>query len=209
MDDTIALWTAEPSADRPLLALLHGYGSDERDLFSLARFLPEEYVCVAVRAPEQPHWPMPGFSWYPINDLESRDATAITTSAQNFLGWFSDQPASSRGILGFSQGAAIATQALRLASEEISFVVNLAGYAAPGNLPGDAALKEKRPPVFWGRGSHDDVIPPHLVEHTTSWLPQHATLSGRIYPGLTHSISQDELDDVVTFLDKQLRASAP
>ena len=58
--------------------------------------------------------------------------------------------------------------------------------------------------MFWGRGTHDDVIPPFLVEHTTQWLPEHADLSGRVYPGLTHSVSEQELADVVTFLDKQL-----
>jgi len=32
----------------------------------------------------------------------------------------------------------------------------------------------------------------------------HSELSGRVYPGLTHSISQDELDDVRAFLDARL-----
>ncbi|HEY6124566.1 MAG TPA: hypothetical protein VIV63_07930, partial [Steroidobacteraceae bacterium] len=66
-----------------------------------------------------------------------------------------------------------------------------------------AALK---PPVFWGRGTNDDVIPEFLVDHTTEWLPGHAELSGRVYPGLTHSVSEQELDDVRVFLDKQLEA---
>jgi phospholipase/carboxylesterase len=58
--------------------------------------------------------------------------------------------------------------------------------------------------VFWGRGTRDDVIPPFLVEHTISWLPEHVELSGRVYPGLTHSVSENELDDVRVFLEKQL-----
>ncbi len=39
------------------------------------------------------------------------------------------------------------------------------------------------------------------------WLPEHATLSGRVYAGLTHSVSQEELDDVRVFLEKQLAAA--
>ena len=108
------------------------------------------------------------------------------------------------GLLGFSQGAAVALQAMRLRPERFAFAVNLSGYATPGELPGDAALAERRPPVFWGRGTSDDVIPPVLVEHTVTWLPEHMDLSGRVYPGLTHSVSEPELDDVRVFLEKRL-----
>ena len=42
------------------------------------------------------------------------------------------------------------------------------------------------------------------MTHTTQWLPEHVDLSGRVYPGLTHSVSEQELDDVRVFLEKQL-----
>ena len=32
-------------------------------------------------------------------------------------------------------------------------------------------------------------------------LPRHVELSGRVYPGLTHSVSEPELDDVRVFLN--------
>ena len=55
-------------------------------------------------------------------------------------------------------------------------------------------------------GSRDDVIPAALVAHTAQWLPDVVDLSGRVYPGLTHSVSQEELDDVGVFLRKRLEA---
>lgn len=36
----------------PLLILLHGYGSNEQDLFSLASQLPDSFTIVSVRAPQ-------------------------------------------------------------------------------------------------------------------------------------------------------------
>ena len=39
----------------PLLILLHGYGSNEEDLFSFASELPEEFFIVSVRAPYDLH----------------------------------------------------------------------------------------------------------------------------------------------------------
>ena len=206
-DSDAALWSvaAAERGERPLLLLLHGYGADERDLFGLTAYLPPEYVVASVRAPLTPPFPAPGYSWYPIEGLDGRDPVHVTDAASLVLDWLDvAAPDAVVGLLGFSQGAAVALQALRLRPDRFAFAVNLSGYVTPGSLPDDAALAERRPPVFWGRGTRDDVIPPFLVEHTISWLPEHVELSGRVYPGLTHSVSENELDDVRVFLEKQL-----
>ena len=49
----------------PLLLLLHGYGSNEEDLFSFATELPDEYYVVSARAPfNMMHG---SYAWYAIN----------------------------------------------------------------------------------------------------------------------------------------------
>lgn len=202
LDDSLTLWSHPARDGMPLLVLLHGYGADENDLFGLVPYLPEGIAVASVAAPLVPPWPMPGRSWYAIESLDTRDAAGITTAAEALLRWLPTDAASSVALLGFSQGAAVSLQALRLAPERIDAVVALSGYAAPGDLPNDAALQEQKPPVFWGRGSRDDVIPPKLVDHTAQWLPAHSELSGRVYPGLTHSISEQELADVRIFLSQ-------
>ena len=208
LDDAAVLWSAEPGdrAGRPLLVLLHGYGADERDLFGLVPYLPPEFAVAAVRAPLAPPFPAPGYSWYPIENLEDRDPAHTTAAATRLIEW-TDAAASAHpsiGLLGFSQGAAVSLQAMRLEPDRYAFAVNLSGYVTTGELARDAELAERRPPVFWGRGTNDDIIPGFLIDHTTDWLPRHVDLSGRVYPGLTHSVSEQELTDVRTFLDKQL-----
>ena len=49
----------------PLLLLLHGYGSNEEDLFSFASELPQDHYVISVRAPYdlQPY----GYAWYAIH----------------------------------------------------------------------------------------------------------------------------------------------
>ena len=49
----------------PLLLLLHGYGSNEEDLFSFANELPEEYFVISVRAPYDLMYG--SYAWYAIN----------------------------------------------------------------------------------------------------------------------------------------------
>ncbi len=205
IDDSVVRWSAPASerAGRDVVVLLHGYGSDENDLFGLVPHLPAGAVYAAVRAPLAPPWPMPGHSWYPIEGLDGRDGAHVTRAAEAVLAWLDAQGVTSAGLLGFSQGGAVSLQALRIDSERVRFAINLSGYVTPGELPGDAALLESKPPVFWGRGTHDDVIPEPLIAHTIEWLPPRSELSGRVYSGLAHAVSAEELTDVTAFLATQ------
>lgn len=207
--DRDAVLQTGPASGLPLLVLLHGYGSDERDLFGLVRALPEGLRIVSLPAPLPAPWPMPGRSWYPIEELEQGGTASATAAAAAVLSWIAEEGADAPTIalLGFSQGASIALQALRLdrgpdGAGRIDAVIDLSGFALPGALPGDEALRALRIPVFWGRGTHDDVIRPALIDLTAQWLPDHADLSGRVYPGLTHSVSEEELADVSRFLER-------
>ena len=49
----------------PLIIMLHGYGSDENDLFSFASELPSKYAIISLKAPYglNPH----GNAWYAIH----------------------------------------------------------------------------------------------------------------------------------------------
>ncbi|WP_029150141.1 alpha/beta hydrolase [Microbacterium indicum] len=198
LDDAAVLRSGDPSL--PLVVLLHGYGSDERDLFALRSRLPEQFSYAAVRAPLTPPFPQGGWSWYPIEGLASRDPAAVTAAAEALLAWL---PEEAVGLVGFSQGGAVSLQAMRLAPERFDFVVNLSGYWAGGSLPGDAALAEAPVPVFWGRGADDAVVPAEAVTLTTLELPPHSALAGRVYPGLGHAVSDEELADLAAFLRRQ------
>jgi phospholipase/carboxylesterase len=210
IDAEATRWAPAERDGLPLLVLLHGYGSDENDLFGLRPFLPEGIAVASVAAPLSPPWPAPGRSWYPIEGINGRHPDGVTDAAEALLRWLDVEAASAPKIalLGFSQGAAVSLQAMRLDAARFGAIVALSGYATPGELPDDEELRTSRPKVFWGRGTHDDVIPEPLIDHTSQWLPDHADLTGRVYPGLTHSVSEDELHDVRIFLEKWLDDSA-
>ncbi len=104
------------------------------------------------------------------------------------------------GLLGFSQGGAMALELLRRAPERFAFAVSLAGFALPGERDGDARMSELMRPVFWGRGTADEVVPAASVARTQEWLPSHAELDERIYEGLGHSVSELEVADAAAFL---------
>lgn len=209
IDDEAVIWSAS-AADRdgrPLLVLLHGYNSNEGDLFGLAPYLPLEPAIASLRAPIFTGY---GNAWF---DLPAEGAELASESAERSLAgadaatdaiidWL-DRTApgsTSIGLLGFSQGGAMALELLRRAPERFAFAVSLAGFALPGERDGDQRMSELAPPVFWGRGTIDDVIPAASVARTQAWLPGHADLDERIYEGLGHSVSELELADAAAFL---------
>jgi phospholipase/carboxylesterase len=208
IDPAAVLWSAAAPdrLDRPLLLILHGYGSHEGDLFALAPHLPLQPTIAALRAP------LPagqGWSWFPIGVPGDPVGDALDAAALGVLAWLDalpEQP-TSIGLLGFSQGGAMTLQLMRHAPERFAFAVQLSGFIASGTHPGDARLAELRPPVFWGRGTLDPVIPEAAVQRTQAWLPTHSTVTERIYEGLGHSIAQAELAEIVSFLREQYPAA--
>ncbi len=44
------------------------------------------------------------------------------------------------------------------------------------------------------------MIWPAAIERLAAWLPEHADATIRVYPGLAHGVSGEEMDDVKAFL---------
>ena len=205
IDPDAVLWSApeRERAGRPLLVLLHGYGSHEGDLFSLSPGLPLSPVIASLRAPLTAG---PGNAWFPLSAETPPDQLEglVDAAAQAILDWLDTTDSTSVGLLGFSQGGATALQLLRLAPTRFAYTVMLSGFVVGANHPGDAALAAARPPVFWGRGTVDQVIPGAAIDWTGVWLPKHAETTTRIYEGLAHGISREELTDITAFIGAHL-----
>jgi phospholipase/carboxylesterase len=202
IDPDRVVWSAPESerAGRPLMLMMHGHGSNETVGFDLRHQLPADLVIASIRAPLRAG---PGYAWFPLDSTLSLEQ--IDDVSHGVLEWLEEQPAaSSVGVLGFSQGSAIALQTMRLAPAWIDYGVVLSGFVVPGAAAGDAELRTRRPPVFWGRGEFDPIIPSFLVEATQAWLSRHTSLTQRTYPGLGHNVNATELADLAAFLQDQL-----
>ncbi|GAA4266289.1 alpha/beta hydrolase [Frondihabitans peucedani] len=204
IDTSAVRWSAPEGerAGRPLVILLHGVGSHERDLEGLVPYLSSAFVYASLRAP-LPYGD--GFSWYPLSSPGSPQYAPVDDAADAVLALVDalGDAHPSVGLLGFSQGGSLSLQLLRRRPGFFDFAVVLAGFVVPG-APAevDAALAASRPAVFYGRGDVDQVIPLDAVDRTSAWLAEHADVEESVYPGLAHGISQEELDDVNAFLGR-------
>ncbi len=120
----------------PVLFMLHGYGSNEEDLFSFAPELPEELCIIAIRAPYtlNPY----GYAWYAINfDAEkgkwSNDEEAIA-SRDKIVGFIEEACATygldsqNVNLLGFSQGTILSYAVALSYPEKVKNIIALSGY---------------------------------------------------------------------------------
>ena len=145
--------------------LLHGYGSNENDLFAFAEYLHPSLMVISLRAPHA--LPMMGHAWYSIHfDAEqgkwSDDEEAI--GSRELVLQFLDELMEIHPydktlvhLLGFSQGA-ILSYALGLTyPKRFASVIALSGYLNENitKLP----QPEDAPALYASHGSFDEVVP--------------------------------------------------
>lgn len=196
-------WSDRPDAETAVL-LLHGYGSNERDLPGIAPHLGVDAPWASVRAPVEMGYG--AAAWFPLSDDPARwlDPAPIEAATAMLWEWVDNHvsPTTKLITVGFSQGGMMASQALRTRPERIAETVILSGFVLGVAQPGDAHLAEERPAVFWGRGTADAVVPEPLVTAASAWLEPHTTLTEKVYPGLAHSVHDQELADVKAHLNR-------
>ena len=196
----------------PLLLLLHGIGSDERDLIGLAPSLDERFFIVSARAPIA--LGLQSFAWYHaefvpegsiINAEEAEDSRKLLLG---FIGELVEKYSlDSRRVylMGFSQGA-IMSLALGLSEpNQVAGIVAMSGRLLDEALPLLAPAESLAGlPILVVHGTEDPVLPVQFgraIQRRLDSLP--VALTYREYP-IGHQVSKESLSDVAEWLREQL-----
>lgn len=163
----------------PVLFMLHGYGSNEEDLFSFAPELTMELCIISVRAP----YPMEPFgnAWYAINfDAQqgkwSDDEQAVLSREK--IVKFIEEACKSYGLddkritlLGFSQGTILSYAVGLSYPEKIKNVIALSGYINEKILvEGYADKNYDNLMIYASHGQVDQVIPSEWAQKASPFL---------------------------------------
>jgi phospholipase/carboxylesterase len=169
------------SGKAPVLIMLHGYGSDENDLFSFANELPEELLIISARAPYQlqPY----GHAWYAINfdstqgkfsDDEQAKKSRIAIS--NFIDEvIENYPVDKENLtlLGFSQGTILSYAVALSEPSKVKNVIALSGYINTEIItPGFEKNDFSNLSIYASHGSQDQVIPVSWARKTPDLLKE-------------------------------------
>lgn len=196
-----------PREARACALLVHGRGATADSMLGLARALSLEDV--HYRAPQAP-----GSTWYPASFLAplSTNESRILQGMAALRGQVEaldreGVPADRIVLIGFSQGACLATE---FAARHARRYGGIAGLS--GGLIGNVQLEGGEPPadkgfdydgsldgtpVFLGCSDVDPHIPVERVHQTARVLEDlGADVDLRIYPAMGHTVNDDELEAV-------------
>jgi phospholipase/carboxylesterase len=167
------------NGNAPVLIMLHGYGSDENDLFSFAPELPEELYIISVRAPHtlQPY----GNAWYAINPNAEKGKwsdNVQATQSRDLIATFIDEVCNTYPVdltnitlLGFSQGTILSYAVALTYPEKVKHIIALSGYINKDIMPKNYLDYDYSSLDFYcSHGSVDQVIPVNWARQTPSFL---------------------------------------
>ena len=200
----VAAFHGEDVPEQPLVVLLHGRGSDEREILSLAPHLPRGATYVAVRAPIAEGG---GYAWFANRGIGRPVAESLAATMAWFRTWLDEVAPAGRPVVlvGFSGGAAFAGGLV------LSDPARYAGAAILyGTLPFEAGVPTTPSrlalmPVFVAQGDGDTVIPGELLARTWSYLHTEsgAPAQGHRDPG-GHGITPAALQQLAGWLQARL-----
>lgn len=209
-----ALEVGAPRGEAGLtVLLLHGLGADGHDFEEVAAELsraaePRKWRFVLPHAPARKvtiNLGMKMPAWYDILDLSQPRAVdwgTVEESARSIEALMAREPADRLILAGFSQGAAMALHVGLRHPDRIAGILMMSGYLLTGeNHPCPPKTVDFPMGIF--HGSLDPVVPQTAAEQAVEALQEHGyapTL--KTYPGLEHSVSDDELRDVFAWLTR-------
>jgi phospholipase/carboxylesterase len=167
--EPVVAWAGSEETSAPLVVLLHGRGSHEREMLGLASHLPPGPAYAAVRAPLAEG---DGYAWFANRGIGRPLAESLAATMAWFTAWLDGVAPAGRPVVlvGFSGGAAFAgglvlTDPARYAGAVILY----------GTLPFDAGVPVTPArlaglPVMVAQGELDTVIPRELLDRTWDYL---------------------------------------
>lgn len=149
-----------------LLLLLHGYGSNEADLFSFVEELPKEFFIVSVRAPKPLDFG--GYAWYDIDFVNLKKLYNVEQAQESIelIRKFIPECVEKFNLdtenvwmCGFSQGAILSCALTLQNQQNIKRVICLSGYPAQDIIGKDIQQEYSDLKFFISHGTEDAVIP--------------------------------------------------
>jgi len=206
-DQPVLTFGPSLSAARVVMIMAHGRGASAEDMVGLAAEIGA--AGVAVLAPQAA-----GRTWYPYSFLAPmQDNEPGLTSALGVLARLVESlvaqqvPYERIALLGFSQGACLSLEFAARHPQRYKAVMGLSGgLIGPPGTPRDYPGSFAGAPVFLGCSDIDAHIPLTRVQESADvFRRMAAAVDERIYPGMGHTVNEDEIGVVRALLKLEVR----
>ena len=198
-------WSRPP---KPAVVMLHGRGAGPENILDLVPRLDRpQFQYVAPAAPNR--------TWYPFSFMaeiqknEPHLTNALAQVGQAIVdAEASGVPREKIVLLGFSQGACLATEfVIRNASRFGGLIAFSGGAIGPPGTTWNESGRFDGTPMFFGCSDVDAHVPESRVRESAALCERMgATVTTKIYPGMGHIVSDDEITHARGLLDEVLRS---
>ena len=158
----------------PLIILIHGYGSNEKDLFSLIDYLPKEAYIISLRGPIELF--NNSYAWYDIylgankKFYDHEGAKKIRDELSKFIDEIIKHPnidSDNITLIGFSQGAILSHAISYSYPGKIKNIMALSGVIDE-KIMKRADLKPKTN-IYVSHGTNDNMIDYHISRESLNF----------------------------------------
>ncbi|MGU9827022.1 alpha/beta hydrolase [Pseudomonas sp. LF242] len=206
--------TQSDARNQPLVIFLHGFGSNEEDLFGIKDALPSTWTYLSARAP-MPVDPQ-GYRWFTKTpgdgdyNGETADLQRSAALIEDFVGKATAKyhTHSDRVFLvGFSQGAIMSYEVGLRKPALVRGIAALSGSVLPvlkAELKPSESLGKLA--IFIGHGTLDQALPYASATQANDVLVGLGlTPEFHGYPGMPHTVSETEVQDLKAWLENSLK----
>jgi len=215
-DFSLSFKTRQPKTNQskpPLLIMLHGYGSNEEDLFSFADELPDELLIISARAPLSLSFG--SYAWYTIHFEEGSDKFSDIPEAKNALELIDtflseiieafDVDENNIFLLGFSQGTILSTAYALNHPQKIQHVIALSGYVNEELIQKPLEMEAfKHLDFFVSHGTVDQVIPVDWARKTPGFLNKLKIRNSYTEYPVGHGVAPQNFYDLHTWIKERI-----
>ena len=196
-----------------LLILLHGYGSNEEDLFSFATELPDDLLIVSARAPQ--NLGFGSYAWYTINFTANEGKFSDipeAIEARETIATFIDEvqekykiTPSKTFLLGFSQGTILSYAVALNYPKKVQKIIALSGYINPELLPKNLNNEDfDKLDLFISHGSVDQVIPVEWSKKAPEFLNELKIKNSYKEYGVGHGVAPQNFYDFKKWIEERM-----
>jgi phospholipase/carboxylesterase len=179
------------------MILVHGRGASAADILTIAEEVM--FPGVAYLAPQAAN-----SAWYPnpfTAPMESNEpylSSALEVLASLLYRVETSVPAARVVLLGFSQGACLTLEFAARHARRYGGVIGLSGgLIGPDGTPRDYPAGFEHTPAFLGCSDVDPYIgKDRVIEAGQVFERMGADVTVRLYPGMAHTVSADEIGEV-------------
>jgi phospholipase/carboxylesterase len=198
---------------KPVVVMIHGRGAGPENILDLVpRLARPQFEYVAPAAPNRTWYPYSFMADIDKNEPHLSNALAIVAQAVA-AAEAKGVPREKIVLLGFSQGACLATEFMIRNASRFGGLVAFSGGAIgpPGTRWNESHLRQgygeqagrfAGTPMFFGCSDVDAHVPESRVRESAELCERMgATVTCRIYPGMGHLVNDDEITSAQALLD--------